>query len=293
VLGLRLYHGDRQMAYDHSIKIGNQGDLVKHIGLFAALRHVLAAWSADQEFVYADIHAGRPAYVLPEKGEWQYGIGSFSELPEVDDDRERREKGTSLLGAAGAFDAVLLGRSVAPGMIYLGSSGIAFRLLCDLKVPWRMKLWEMDRTVASDIEAHFRSHADRIKVTCSDGYEILKDDSPCSFVLIDPPALEAADVLETMAKLNGRGIPFLCWTPRTSRSVQPTMPNGEWTAAEAGTSSDYIQRATKHGACLRVQWQPWGCRTPGCCITVSTGLSGIVSAAIKQLVQLMGWSVEA
>ena len=65
------------MPYDHSAKIGNQGDVVKHIALFAALRHLLKGRSADGEFVCADIHAGRPDYVLPEKGEWQYGIGPF------------------------------------------------------------------------------------------------------------------------------------------------------------------------------------------------------------------------
>jgi hypothetical protein len=280
------------MPYDHSTKIGNQGDVVKHVALFASLRRLLDGWPEGREFVYADIHAGRPAYVLPAKGEWQYGVGPFSEKSEVVEDRKRRRKGPSLLGAAGAFDATFLGQSVTPGITYPGSSGIAFRLLGATKLPWRMKLWEKERQAADDIEAHFRSCQDRVKVVCGDGYEVVKDEAPFSLVLIDPPALEAAAVLETMANLNGRGIPFLCWTPRTSCSVKPTTPDGEWSAAEAGTSTDYIQAAAKCGSCLRVQWQPWGCRTPGCCITVSAGLSGVVSAAVKQVTLIMGWQLE-
>jgi hypothetical protein len=58
------------------------------------------------------------------------------------------------------------------------------------------------------------------------------------------------------------------------------------------TSRNYIREAAKCGLCLRVQWHPWGCRTPGCCITVSAGLVGVVSAAVKQTTKLMGWQLE-
>lgn len=272
------------MPYDHTTKIGNQGDVVKHIALFAALRHLLEAWSSDMEFVYADIHAGRPEYVLPEKGEWRYGIGDFSNTQEVVEDRQRRQKGNSLLGAAGAFDAMFLAQSVTPGIAYPGSSGIAFRLLDASKVPWRMKLWEKDRQAANDIEAHFRSRQDRVTVIFGNGYEVVNDLTPFSLVLIDPPALDADAVLETMARLNQRGVPFLCWTPRTSRSTTP--------AVEAGISTDYIMATMKCGSCVQVQWQPWGCRTPGCCLTVSEALAGIVSEAVKRVTKLMGWQFE-
>lgn len=280
------------MPYDHSTKIGNQGDLVKHIALFVAVQHLLEGWPAEREFNYADIHAGRPAYVLPPRGEWEHGIGPFSIRLEVVEDRRRRQSGASRLGAAGAFDAMFLGKCVTPGMTYPGSSGIAFRLLEASKVPWHMKLWEKDRLAADDIETHFRSCSDRINVTCGDGYEVVKDEAPFALVLVDPPSLEATAVLETMAKLNGRGVPFLCWTPRTSRSVKPTTPDRKWSAAEAGTSTDYIRAAGKCGLCLRVQWHSWGSRTPGCCITVSSGLAGVVAAALKQVTQLMGWQFE-
>ena len=281
------------MPYDHTAKIGNQGDVVKHIALFAALRHLLEGWSSAIEFVYADIHAGRPEYVLPETGEWRHGIGTLSDNQEVVEDRQRRQKCDSLLGATGAFDAMFLGQSVMPGIAFPGSSGIAFRLLGGSKVPWRMKLWEKDRQAANDIEAYFRSRQDRVKVVCGDGYEIVNDSTPFSLVLIDPPALEADAVLDTMAKLNSRGVPFLCWTPRTSRPIKPTTPDGDGSAAEAGTSTDYNLEAVKCGSCLRVQWSPWGCRTPGCCITVSEGLACVVSVAVTQVAELMGWRCAA
>lgn len=281
------------MTYDHSTKIGNQGDVVKHIALFAAIKQMLQDWTSDRDFVYADIHAGRPEYVLPDKGKWRHGILPLSVNPRIMEDRVNRLHGGGTLGFVSEFDETFLGKAVNSGMTYPGSSGIASHLLSAAILRYRMALWEKSRSAADDIEAHFEPRRDRIKVVCGDGYEVVNDATPFSLVLIDPPALEAEAVLETMKKLNERKIAFLCWTPRTSRSVKPKTATDKWLAAESGPSRNYIDAAAECGKCLRVRWHSWGTRTPGCCITASAGLTVSVSAAVETVAGLMGWEFES
>jgi hypothetical protein len=62
--------------YDHQTKAGNEGDVVKHPALIAALNGLLA----EQQglFRYADAFAGRWAYALREGGAWTNGIEQFA-----------------------------------------------------------------------------------------------------------------------------------------------------------------------------------------------------------------------
>ena len=55
---------------------GNQGDVVKHPTLVAAIRGLLA--EQDGTFRYADTFAGRWDYDLSKSGDWRQGIGVFA-----------------------------------------------------------------------------------------------------------------------------------------------------------------------------------------------------------------------
>lgn len=283
------------MPYDHSTKIGNHGDVLKHIALFAALRHLLGHSERNgRRFGFADIHAGRPQYVLPDKGEWQVGIGRFSNLPEIRNDRKRRNQGKPTeLGIVGEFDETVIGRRLTSGMIYPGSAGIAFRLLRESKVGFTMKLWEHDRAAADDSLRYFFPWHEQVTTVCGNGYEVTKEKDPFSLVLIDPPRIEQADsALETMRQLAAVGSPYLCWMPRTARSVPPEDdedPSEKWASEEAATSKEYITSAVKHGRCLCILWKPeWG-PNPGCSITASPKIAEIVAPAVKRVAEMMGW----
>jgi len=280
------------MPYDHSTKIGNQGDVVKHVALFAAIRHLLEGWPTDQVFSYADAHAGRPTYRLPKNGEWRHGIGVFSELPALVEDRRDRES-TSGLGVIGEFDQAFIRRDLEAEADYHGSSGIAYYVLQAASISFRMTLWEKEPTAAQEVGRHFQDDQSRVTVVCGDGYEGGRTADPITLALIDPPTLESGPVLETLDRLNERGEPFLCWTPRTSRSFKPTTPGGPGSAAEAGTSTRFVEEASKRGRCLRVQWYAWGHRTPGCYITVSAGLGGVVAHVVERVSSLMGWEYDS
>ena len=59
--------------YDHHIKAGNPGDVVKHVALIAAADAIMA--NCRGSFRYADTFAGYAWNPLSSGGEWQYGIG--------------------------------------------------------------------------------------------------------------------------------------------------------------------------------------------------------------------------
>jgi 23S rRNA A2030 N6-methylase RlmJ len=291
------------VAYDHSTKVGNQGDVAKHLALFVALRHLLVTSDRTRRFAYADIHAGRPNYVLPHKGEWQFGIGRFSDLKEVKDDRKERGKNRTRkkqkptpLGLLGEFDETVAGRRIRTGMVYPGSAGLAFRLLREAKADFTMKLWEQNQAAADDAQRHFYPWREQVGVVCGNGYEVTNETEPFTLVLIDPPSIDHAELaLNTMQRLATAGSQYLCWMSRTARMVkrEGEVPDNEerW-SEEASTSTAYLGSAAKHGRCLRLLWnQEWG-KNAGCSLTASSGIAPAVGAAVGQLARLMGWACE-
>ena len=72
-----------KQPYHHATKSGNQGDVVKHVALLAALDVVLAAWPGGF-FRYADTFAGDAQHVLGEGGAWQEGVGRLADEPQLE-----------------------------------------------------------------------------------------------------------------------------------------------------------------------------------------------------------------
>jgi len=264
---------------------------VKHVALFAALQHLLSDWPVDREFVYADIHAGRPEYVLPDKGDWRYGVGEFSKLLSIKEDRVRRKRGNrTSLGLVGEFDESIIRREITTGALYAGSSGIAFRLLRESKANFTMLLWEKDRAAADDGERYFYPWRDQVKTICDDGYNLLYEQRTMQLVLIDPPSIEQAPLaLKTMEHLVTKNCPFLCWMPRTPKPVQN---EDNWSSEEAATSKDYRSKAAKIGSCLPILWkEKWG-PGPGCSITFSQELDSVIAPAVRKVTEMMKWKSE-
>jgi len=68
--------------YDHHKKAGNQGDIVKHPALVAAIAEVVDP--AAGVFRYADTFAAYAWNPLIKGHEWQKGIGRVAESPILD-----------------------------------------------------------------------------------------------------------------------------------------------------------------------------------------------------------------
>ena len=70
------------MADVHNDKVGNKGDVWKHFILSSVAhqllsRHAVSGPSVSAPFVYVDSHCSLGRFSLPEKGQWQEGIGLF------------------------------------------------------------------------------------------------------------------------------------------------------------------------------------------------------------------------
>ena len=68
------------MAYDHSRKAGNLGDLWKHAVLVSIAEHL----PVGPRCRYVETHSGAPIHTLGSNGEWCRGIGAVIE--QIDED---------------------------------------------------------------------------------------------------------------------------------------------------------------------------------------------------------------
>lgn len=161
------------MPYDHSVKIGNEGDLVKHVVLYAAIQQSVRLEREGTPYRYAESNAGRPQYVLPSRGEWRRGIGKFSINPQLARYRQMLNTGevSEVVNACVGFDSEFLGRRVSTGMMYPGSAGLAFRLLRKESTSFNMLLWELDAAAADECLRFFYPWSNQVTINNADGYK--------------------------------------------------------------------------------------------------------------------------
>lgn len=271
------------MPYDHSRKIGNQGDVAKHPVLAACLDWLLARSPKDEPFTYAETHAGRADYLLPQDGEWNQGIGAFAVSAEVKADRQARRQGkSSMLGHVGAFDERFVGQEMKVGMRYPGSGGIAFQLLRASGRDFGMNLWDIEQSVADDLTRFFHPWP-QVVVACGNGYLGVTDRADLNLVLIDPPSLDTANAVTLMRRLREVNTPFITWVPRTNR----TGAEGS-TATESETSLAFSAQAQQAGASVfGVEWYSTRPRIFGCWLAVDSSLADVAGDVLKQVVKVM------
>ena len=103
--------------YDHNRKAGNEGDIVKHVALMAALDSV-SSGRFEEEFCFMDLYAGYAHSEVVGGNEWENGNGVIhGRAPEISDDN------------VGRYFRWYLPRPSLIGGIYPGSSLIAHDVL--------------------------------------------------------------------------------------------------------------------------------------------------------------------
>lgn len=268
------------MAYDHSRKIGNEGDVAKHAVLHNCVEHLLGRLSLQGVFVYGDSHSGRPVYVLPECEEWPTGIQAVSLLTKSTLEGHPR---------IDSYRQALIPDKRQAGQTYFGSSGVVFRCVRQQGKACRFHLFELDPHAHDDLVRYFFPWRDVVGVTQGDGYRGVMGLEAASLVLVDPPGSEYEPVAECLETLHNRSISFLCWTPRNPSSVGVRQESGK------GLRFREECVVARH---FPVRWsEPTGHsrNTFGCCLSVSRDLENIADETIASLVTLLadkGWSRE-
>jgi 23S rRNA A2030 N6-methylase RlmJ len=267
----------KTMAYDHSRKIGNRGDVVKHSVLHNCVTHLLSHSAENETFVYAESHCGRAGYILPKGGEWKHGIGLLSSKT-----NEAREACPRIQ----AYFQSSLSSRMKVGQQYFGSSNIVFRCLRSKSRKFRFELHETDVHAYNDLTRFYAPWSADIHLLNSDGYEGIRNLTLASLVLIDPPSLDSAQISQCISHLREQKIPYICWTPRNSSS--------SGNKRESQISEDF-GKLTGLGTHFPIRWaNPCGAaqNTFGCRLTVSDDLVAIVNETTSQLTTIFsenGW----
>ena len=129
------------MEYDHSDKIGNEGDVVKH-AVLCALVEALLDQTPIVPFVYAESHTGRAVYVLPGKGRWLHGIKPFSENLLELEDRNATSSSSIRFKSLNAYRQACFPEKAKAESQYYGSSGMVRKMLTEVTMQSQFRLWD-------------------------------------------------------------------------------------------------------------------------------------------------------
>ena len=164
------------MAYDHSVKIGNEGDTLKHATLSASLDELLSRLT-EASFTYVESHAGRAVYKLVEGGEWERGIGRLSRYGAS----STLQKDNRLL----PYLRTCFSGHLVAGEDYLGSSAIVYRMLTGREMAFTFHLWDSDQGVRRDLK-RFYGDVPNVFIHQGDGYAGLMGIDQAHLALVDP-----------------------------------------------------------------------------------------------------------
>ncbi len=259
--------------YDHSDKIGNEGDVVKHAALCRFVE-VLLHQTPNGPFVYAESHTGRAVYALPERGRWLNGIKPFSENLLELEERNAASAPSSLYKTLNAYRQMCFPQKAKADSEYYGSSGMVRKMLSDANMPFQFRLWDSNADVVHSLIGSYCDCPDII-VTHGDGYLGLQSLGSGSLALIDPISVQAdkASILATMSHLQERGISFLCWVPLF----------GE----EEPIFDEFERVAKKYYATARVTWQVREGSTWGCQVTVPSPYGAMLEETCGDVCEVM------
>jgi hypothetical protein len=254
------------MAYDHRAKAGNQGDVVKHVALFAMARHAIDA--TRSVFRYADAYAGPAGSVLLPGGEWVHGVGKVNRSGELNSPDVLR------------WIRWYLARPQLVGSRYPGSALIVSDIATEAERSHEMTLWDISCDAVADLRDVFPGQ-NIVHEPVDASHRAIRT---ADFLFIDPPALaeQWASVLSLMA--HGKGM--LAWLP-INAAVNPGS------VKESTLSKEQLKQVSALPSTYRtrVLWARGG-RTIGCLLVyrASAEAAASVRAAIDEVVSLCSWT---
>jgi len=254
------------MPYDHRTKAGNQGDVVKHVALLAAVRHAIDG--ARSPFRYADAFAGPAGSLLLPGGEWTSGIGKvarFAEARSVD---------------VAVWLQWYLARPQLVGTRYPGSSLIVSDAAARAKKRVVMTLWDISCDAVADLKQVFPDQA-VIHSSVEASHDAIRS---ADLLFVDPPAL--ADQWALVLGLMEYGRHMLAWLP-----INVGIVGGSPQVSSIAEDQFKQVSALPSTFSTRVLWAHGG-RTIGCLLAYRSSTEGVTSirAAVDEVVDLCSWT---
>ncbi len=263
------------MAYSHHKKAGNEGDVVKHVALLAAVQEE-ARSVTNRAFRYADLFAGYAHNPLALKGEWEKGARQIQIA--TDQLRSPHSK---------LYAQWFLTTPTLAGSAYPGSSSVAFQAASVVSANGvEVTAWDTgDLEYLSLASAWGASNAKHGSAAPKDP-EVRNAD----FVFIDPPDNKRAtwkaikSFLDTSSKQA-----LLVWLPVKLGTTDPNMGKLE-DAKSARWRKEALELELK---VVQVGWRNYGNGMGGCQLIyrLSQGASDALQAPMP-VVPLRGVSAD-
>lgn len=165
------------MAYDHNRKAGNEGDIVKHVALIAALNTNICK---KIELKFVDLFAGYAFSPIIKGNEWSRGIG--------------RIHGQTMFASnldVQLYNKWYLSRPKLEGGTYPGSSLIAHDVMAYQGNNIKLTLFDIAENPINNLKNVFgkQGHSIHHRSASIEDAEIVQSD----FMFIDPPGLNSTE----------------------------------------------------------------------------------------------------
>lgn len=267
------------VSYDHHKKAGNQGDVVKHVALLAALDTILRSFGKT-DFRYADTFAGYAYSPLIKANEWAEGIGRLV------------EKGTQLERNPHTklwYEWYLRGRPHLLGGVYPGSSLIVNDVCRSHAKQPSLALWDVSPAVIANLMETYHGQGHRIFTRPAKPQDRCVRDA--DFLFVDPPGA-------SMIKRKGyphwprlteffedHDKPILVWLPVILRRKKGKDGEPDQDIEDSKPQRD---DALRRGFCATVvRWEA-GIRTVGCQLIyrLPVNVENPIRRAVEHIVEL-------
>ena len=260
-------------VYDHNIKAGNQGDLIKHPSLIAALNS-LSEQLSERNFRYTDLFAGYGVNPIIAGNEWSLGIGLIHPMPATVNNPDLQQ-----------FRDRYLSRPELTDGIYPGSALIASEVLRHNNLRPELTLYDISESALTSLRQTFPEHRVIPRPALPDDEEIANSD----FLFIDPPGLYSEKnpafpslsyLLQFEKRMKDPKVMF--WLPITG--------DGE-VGGETELSRESARQLTATGyQVFKVRWADHH-RTVGCIIATKLPEQPTkrVAQVIKAITENTGW----
>jgi len=265
------------MTYDHNKKAGNEGDIVKHVALIAAL-NVISATKSSEQFNFVDLFAGYAFNPLLDKNEWKNGIGKIHNQSSKVTDKNVR-----------LYFNWYLSRPILSGGIYPGSSLIAHDTLINNGAIPHLTLYDISQKAFLNLKLAFgnTNHSIFNRPAEENDNEITES----NFLFIDPPGLfssQKKDFPKPDDLIKFEDFPkdknILVWLPITISTI--TKP-----PSESKQTINAIKLFREKGYQItKTRWAIGG-RVVGCFMAYKLPQKAVESlrAAIENMVEIADW----
>jgi len=265
------------MEYDHNNKAGNEGDIVKHVALIAALGALLHSHE-DKVFKYVDIYSGYAFNPIVKTNEWKNGV------KKIYNNRDKiSDKNVEL------YYRWYLSRPSLVSGIYPGSSLIALDTITFNGFIAHLTLFDISNKVLQNLYLAYDRSEHKIFDRASNQSDSEIQDA--DFIFVDPPGLYSNKKLdypnpEDLLKYDNQAKTqnILIWLPITI-STKSTPPK------ESKPTLECIELFRKSGyQVTKIRWAIGG-RVVGCFMAYRMKDDAILALqkSIVNMVEITNW----